>query len=239
MSKNEELEYHVLSKLKIEDMPAGAVLVHGYLEDMGISLSETGVSRLLRMYRKDGYLEKMGNQGHVLTDLGRKRIEQLETERALRQTLGKLTGNERGEESQILDVLIARRAIEVEAAYRAAINATDRDIEKLEEIIKAQYKEMEQGLDYAKVSGDFHRTVLKISRVPLLETLYDFIGLSTQWQNFFIGTFKHYNTPLNVPHEEIYKAIKMRNPEEAVKMMTSHMDKIIENAKRLMSQNKL
>lgn len=239
MSKNEELEYHILNKLKIEDMPAGAVLVHGYLDDMGISLSETGVSRLLRLYRKDGYLEKMGNQGHLLTDLGRKRIEQLETERALRQTLGKLTGSDIGEENQILGVLIARRAIEIEAAYRAAIKATDRDIEKLEEIIKTQYKEMEQGSDYAEISGDFHRTVLKISRVPLLETLYDFIGLSTQWQNFFIGTFKHYNTPLNVPHEEIYKAIKKHDPEGAVETMASHMDKIIENAKRLITQNKL
>ena len=138
-----------------------------------------------------------------------------------------------------MGVLIARRAIEIEAAYRAAVNATDSDIERLEEIIKAQYKEMEMGSDYTETSGDFHRTVLKISKVPLLETLYNFIGISSQWQNFFIGTFKHYNTPLNVPHEEIYKAIKKRDPDEAVKAMASHMDKIIENAKRLIFQNKV
>ena len=220
-------------------MPAGAVVVHGYLEEMGISLSETAVSRLLRLYRKNGLLERVGNQGHILTDSGRARIEQLDTERALRYTLNKLTGSERGAECQIMGVLIARSALEIEAAYRAAVNATDSDIERLEEIIKAQYKEMEMGSDYTETSGDFHRTVLKISKVPLLETLYNFIGISSQWQNFFIGTFKHYNTPLNVPHEEIYKAIKKRDPDEAVKAMASHMDKIIENAKRLIFQNKV
>ena len=92
---------------------------------------------------------------------------------------------------------------------------------------------MERGEDYTEESSNFHRTVLRAARVPLLETLYQFIGLSSQWQNFFIGTFKLYHTPLNLHHEEILNAIRTRNPKKAASAMASHMNDVIQNARKL------
>ncbi len=231
---NADLEYLILSRIKTEEMPLGAVTIREELEKEGHTLSETGVGRLLKDYRRMGYLERVGYQGHVLTGAGDEHLKKVEAERMLFQTLKGVVGN--GGESaveKVLGVLIARKAIECEAAYWAAVNATEEDIREIDAIVQMQYRGMERGEDYTEESSNFHRTVLRAAKVPLLETLYDFIGLSNQWQNFFIGTFKLYHTPLNLHHEEILNAIRARNPKKAASAMASHMNDVIQNARKL------
>ena len=58
--------------------------------------------------------------------------------------------------------------------------------------------------------------------------MYEFIGLSVEWQIFFIETFKVYDTPLNVSHENILKAIK-EDPRKAADLMEEHLTDVIEN----------
>ena len=93
---------------------------------------------------------------------------------------------------------------------------------------------MKSDKDYTDESTNFHTAILRASKIPMLETLYHFIGISTRWQNFFIGTFKLYNTPINLQHEMIFDAIKERNPQKASAAMALHMDSVIENAKKLL-----
>jgi hypothetical protein len=234
MPDDPNIEFFILNRMLTEDMPIGAVMLRDELDRHGLSISEAGVGRLLRAYRRKGFLMKMGNQGHVLTDLGRERLNQLASRRALYSALDELTGNlkmDRGE--YILNVLIARRAIEVEAAFRAAENATADDVEKLRAIIQRQFEEMELNRDYTEESANFHKAIIECAKVPMLSTLYNFIGLSNQWQNFFIGTFKLYNTPLNLPHVKIFEAIKAKRPALASAEMSRHMDTVIRNAKKL------
>lgn len=236
MSQNDELalECRIFERIAEEDMPIGAVSLHEMLEENGFSLSVTGVSRLLRAYRKEGYLERVKNQGHILTALGEERRGHLASEMALHKTMKELTNTENGDRAEkILGILTGRRAIEVEASYRAARNATEEDIAKMDRIIRQQYLEMERGKDYSSESANFHRAVLDAAKIPLLVTLYDFIGLSNQWQHFFIGTFKLYHTPMNLGHEEILSAIKKRDAEGASRLMSEHMDQVIRNAEKL------
>ncbi len=229
-----ELEYRIFERIAEEDMPIGAVSLHEMLEENGFSLSVTAVSRLLRAYRKDGSLERVKNQGHILTARGEERRRRLASEMALNETMKELTDMENDDRAgKILGILTARRAIEVEASYRAALNATEEDIAKMDAIIRQQYLEMERDEDYSIESANFHRAVLDAAKVPLLLTLYNFIGLSNQWQNFFIGTFKFYNTPMNLAHEEILSAIKRRDAERASRLMSDHMDRVIRNAEKL------
>ena len=66
--------------------------------------------------------------------------------------------------------------------------------------------------------------------MPLLKMMYEFIGLSVEWQIFFIETFRIYDTPLNVSHENILKAIKEGDPRKAADLMEEHLMDVIENA---------
>ena len=71
---------------------------------------------------------------------------------------------------------------------------------------------MEKNENYADHSAAFHKTVIKMARSSILSNLYDLIGLSVQWQDFFIGTFKMYNQPVNVSHEKSIAGDKRSRP---------------------------
>jgi DNA-binding FadR family transcriptional regulator len=140
----------------------------------------------------------------------------------------KNSGNLKGH--SVTDIVTVRKAIEREAAMHAALKATPGDIARLEKIIEQQYREMERRSYYADISTEFHREIIRIARVPLLKIMYEFIGLSVEWHNFFIETFRISDTPLNITHEKIMEAIKKGDPREAADLMEAHLNDVIESA---------
>lgn len=231
---NAVLEYWILKTLDQRIGPQGAGSLLEEIEKQGVSVSEAGVGRAMRALRNQGFLEKIGKQGHCITSSGRERSLKLEEEKELRKFLKDvLVQPEIEGGNNLIERLIARKAIEREAAYQATLNATEEDFSEIEKIVETQYKNMRNNKDYVEMSARFHRGILKASKIPLLETLYDFIGISSKWQNFFVGTFKIYDTPLNVSHEKILEAMKAGDPEKAASAMVSHLEDVIANAKKL------
>lgn len=221
----------VLEAARATNVPVGAGSVSVMLRENGICISEAGAGRVLRSLRERGLLTKVGFQGHVTTDEGTKKLSALRNARHTAETLeillknsGNLTGH------SVTDILTVRKAIEREAALHAAQKATPGDITRLEKIIEQQYREMKRKSYYADISAEFHREIIKIARVPLLKIMYEFIGLSVEWQNFFIETFRISDTPLNVPHEKILTAIKEKDPKQAADLMEAHLTDVIESA---------
>ncbi len=233
-AKKNTLEYWILKLLDGQTAPHGAGSLLENIEAHGLAVSEAGIGRAMRALRTHGFLEKIGKQGHRITPSGQERLLKLEEEKKLRDFLKDIVVQpEMRGGNNLIDRLIARKAIEREAVYQATLNATDEELREIERIVDEQYENMRKNENYADMSARFHRAILKASRVPLLETLYDFIGISSQWQNFFVGTFKIYNTPLNISHDKILQLMKSRNPEKAAAAMASHLDDVIANAKKL------
>lgn len=231
------LEYPLLNIMDASQSPLGACALVEMLEEIGIKISEAGIGRALRQFRQKGLLERKGFQGHVITEAGKTRLLELSKTRKMGETLQELMPQPL-EDRNVLDILIARRALEREAAYQAALNATPEDIARLEDIIRAQYLGMERNESYSDLSTGFHREIMSIARAPLLKSLYELIGLSVQWQDFFIGTFKLYNQPLNASHEKIFHAIRDHNPEKAAHLMGMHLSDVINYASQLLNLRK-
>jgi len=235
---NKTLEYWILHTLSREDCARGAGSLLEAIEKRGVAISEAGVGRALRAMRNEGLLEKVGKQGHRITPAGKERLAKVDEERDLRDFLKHVMAHPgRLGRTNLLHRLVVRKALEREAVYQATVNATDGELAELEQIVQAQYEGMRENRDYAEMSALFHRRVLKISGVPLLETLYDFIGITSKWQNFFVGTFKVYNTPINISHEKVLQAMKERDPKKAADAMASHLDDVIANARKLSEQS--
>ncbi|MDD4159755.1 MAG: FCD domain-containing protein [Synergistaceae bacterium] len=221
----------VLEAAESTNAPVGAGSVSLMLRNNGINISEAGAGRILRSLREKGFLEKIGFQGHVVTPRGTIELSSLKAARQTAETLDMLLKNSENIKGySVTDILAARRAIEREAAMHTALKATPEDIAILENIIKQQYKEMERKGYYADISVEFHREVIRIAGIPLLKILYEFIGLSVEWQNFFIETFRLSNTPLNIQHEKILAAIKKRDPKEAADLMEEHLTEVMQIA---------
>ncbi len=234
------LEYWILKFLDQGSEPKGAGSLLESIERQGVRVSEAGVGRAMRALRNQGLLEKRGKLGHCITSCGKDRFAALEEEKELRDFLKDIIVQPevRGG-NNLIERLIARKALEREATYQATIKATEEELEEMEKIIQTQYDSMRKHEDYVDMSAKFHRAILKASKVPLLETLYDFIGITSKWQNFFVGTFRIYNTPLNVSHEKVLEAMKARDPEKAAAAMASHLDDVITNAKKLSPEGNL
>ena len=229
--QEDRINLMVLEAAESATVPLGAGSVSIMLRDRGIMISEAGAGRILRSLRERGFLQKVGFKGHVATLEGTQKLSSLRTARQAAETLDLLmesSGNLKGH--SLTDILTARKAIEREAAMQAALKATPEDIARLEEIIGQQYREMERKSYYADISADFHHEIIRIARMPLLKMMYEFIGLSVEWQIFFIETFRIYDTPLNVSHENILKAIKEGDPRKAADLMEEHLMDVIENA---------
>lgn len=227
------LEFPILHMMREAETPMGAGAIAEILERQGIVISEAGIGRALRSFRQRGMLERKGFQGHVITDKGIERLANLEATKRYGETLKKLMEKSPIHNYNVVDILTARRALEREAAYQAALKATPEDIAELEDIVRAQYSGMEKNENYADHSVAFHKTVIKMARSSILSNLYDLIGLSVQWQDFFIGTFKMYNQPVNVSHEKVLQAIKDHDPDKAALLMGKHLTDVISNAKKL------
>ncbi len=230
--ENNLLEYQILKEMKDANTPLGAGFLRETLESEGIGISEAGIGRALRQLRKLGYLERKGFQGHVITESGLVKYAELEEMRKINESL-KILMNQAGplKGYSLAEALIARRALEREAAYQAALNATDGDIKRLEDIIRQQVTDdVRKDDDYANLSTSFHSELINISRVPILKHLYEFVGISIQWQKYFIGTFNRlYDKPLKVSHEKVLNAIKKHDPEEAARLMGEHLSYVFDS----------
>jgi Transcriptional regulators len=225
--------FNILEIISGGDEPLGAGAICDALADRRIATSEAAVGRALRKFRNRGLLERRGFQGHVITPAGEALLSELTESRTVNAALQRLLSDAVSSYGHSLhDVLIARRALEREATVQAVFKASAEDLARLEAIVRRQYDKMARGEEYTEESGGFHREILRIAHVPLLETMYDFIGLTTPWQNFFIGTMQVYKrSAINATHERILEAIAARDPDLAGMLMCEHIDDVIAGSK--------
>lgn len=236
-SNRVDLEFRILEFLAEQTNPQGAGTVLEGIRNKGIHFSEATIGRVLRELRIRGFLEKLTRQGHIITSLGEKYLCRLEGERELRNFIRRIPGEQTLQNGvNLVDVLIARKALEREATYQATLNATEDELLELEKIVQSQYEDLDKNVNCVDISvnsTNFHAAIFKASKISLLETLYEIIGISSRWQKFFVDTFKFYHTPLNVSHERILAAMKSRDAALAAKAMSDHLDDLIANAKKL------
>ena len=68
--KTNSNEYPVLKIMNESEDPLGAGAVGEKLAEQQIFISEAGIGRLLRALRKAGLLDRVGFQGHVISESG-------------------------------------------------------------------------------------------------------------------------------------------------------------------------
>src|SRR5215210_6049601 len=146
MTRDEMLERDVLGLIAGSDGPVGSCALHEQLGALGYRISEPTIGRFLRFLDRHGYTERVSNRGRQLTAAGRQRVEELhaahgraKAERHLLSTMRPVSMDE------LLDVLVARRAIEKETARLAAQHASEAEIAEMEATIELQRQLWREG----------------------------------------------------------------------------------------------
>lgn len=225
---------HVLLRLLAEqDGPVGSGTLQERLQGLGYAGSEPTVGRALRTLDRRGFTARVSNRGRALTDAGRQRLRQLDEaaaqrhyERELLRTIRPTTIDD------LLDVLVARRALEREIARLAAEHATAAEIAGLEAAIAEQRRALAATGVAIEADIRFHTLLARASRNRVLAAAIDLIRRDQQATLQLDAILKQTAHHWAVGHERILRAVKRRAPAAAERAMLEHIDTLIADIRR-------
>jgi GntR family L-lactate dehydrogenase operon transcriptional regulator len=224
-----EQEYQLLKFIDEHGQPVGSGSVAEFLRAMGFDLSEATAGRLLRELDLRGLSVRLGYRGRVLTDEGRAHLRDLAAERR-RSGFGQefLRVLRAPEVSDLVDVLVARRAIERETARLAALHADEATIAELYEIVR-QHEQGHQGPEH---DVRFHRLIARASRNRVLSAAVDLIHQDGLLSPVLDYIRKWARSTIASDHRQIVESLARGSAEGAERAMVAHIENVIRDVKR-------
>ncbi len=234
MVNKERQEYLTLLIINQSQSPVGSGYLSREFKNYGLDVSEATAGRILAQMDSLNYTNRIGYQGRTLTSKGTERLKELE-EKKIRSDQGQefFRALESRTKDELIDILVARRAIEREIARLAASNATEDEIKGLWHIQRMQ-KERVAHVRGGAAEQDvaFHRIVAKASRNKVLEGAMELIRQDGQLAPVLEFIRKEVHSVVSLDHAKIVTAIEKRDPDLAEKAMVDHLENIIRDVKR-------
>ena len=136
---------------------------------------------------------------------------------------GELSRGVREHESQLPDIVDARRAVEPRLAALAAERRTDEDIAAIRSALELMYEEIHGGDRGIDADEAFHAAVTRAARSAFLAAIME--QLSEQIRGLRIESLSQWGRPERslAGHTRVFEAIRDANPEEAEAAMVEHL----------------
>lgn len=235
-SEKKQLLYQILKTISNSSVPVGSGFVRENLKLNGYDISEATVGRILREMDAEGYTEKVGFKGRILTSYGIEKLRELEHDHKINHygneliNVIKATGRK-----NLIDILIARKVIESQLARFAAQYITQKELKEMEEVIKFQQVHVKKGLSIAEDDVKFHKLIAQAARNRVLDAALDLIRQHGQLSPILEYIRKKVKSKVLLDHEKIFEAIASRNPEAAENAMVKHIENLIADVEKYWS----
>ncbi|MBS3977761.1 MAG: FCD domain-containing protein [Syntrophomonadaceae bacterium] len=239
LSEKDKLEYEVLKIIAGEGKPLGSGLISQSLAERGYVLSEATAGRFLSELDRKGLTQKVGFQGRLISLKGQQRLTDLQlSEERSKYGFRFLNSLDSKGKDDLIEILVARRAMERELARLAAINATESQIKLLKKIYHEQERYVSRNLVSAEQDIRFHRVIAYSAKNKVLAAALDLIRQNSQ----LTPVLEHIRTKVEkrvaVEHAKILQAIEARNPEEADRAMVEHLESLVRDVVNYWAQAK-
>jgi len=129
---------------------------------------------------------------------------------------------------KIFDLVEVRKAVESWGAFHAAQRASAEDIRRLETIVEAMRRAVEEGTPWDQQDADFHLAMAQAThntiQIHMMSTIFDLLKgyMSAIFAEIFTDSDKAKR--LFQQHLQIFNAIKSRSPEKARERTLKHLD---------------
>jgi hypothetical protein len=227
-TQDDILLYSILSCIKASNEPVGAGSIQRYLNAKEYSVGEATVGRLLRNTDDLGLTTKKSNQGRVLSKSGQIKLRELEElkwqGKWTREFIDVLDPTNKG---HLIELLIARRPVEIESARLAAKNATDHDINELRNLVEEQENLARKGHSVSRIDTTFHRFIAKIGRNKVLEAIVELLRKKQEYAMGLEDVRRHAGDLYNSEHRKIFEAIEQRDVDMAILAMKRHLNNLM------------
>ncbi|MCF7935318.1 MAG: FCD domain-containing protein [Synergistales bacterium] len=208
--------------------PLGAGSLARALRDMGSPVSMATAGRILWELDEKGYVEKVSNKGRVLSTEGQAYLEEVEARgknnmlaQALLDELHLRTPGD------LLDILVARRAIERETARLAAVNASEEDLAEIRAFAEILDGGEEQGRSISVMDRMFHEAIAQAGKNSVLIATLKLVRQDVHVQHAFAFIRRQEGRHLGGDHMPVYEAVAGRDPDAAERAMLRHIDNIV------------
>ncbi|MBE3588745.1 MAG: FCD domain-containing protein [Thermoanaerobacteraceae bacterium] len=236
--KRQEIE--VLRILSNESTPVGSGQLRKLLVQRGFKLSEATVGRILsEMDRKDLTI-KYGYRGRLISERGREVLETIENDTRLNlngSRFMRILNSHRQED--LIDMLVARRAIERELAGLAAVKATEAEIGLMEAVLREQERLAARNEMSAEQDARFHRLIATAAKNKVLAAALDLIRQGRQMSMILEYIRREVKGTLAVEHARILRAIINRDPAGAEQAMVEHIESLISDVQKYWRRTRL
>lgn len=231
MSNSTHQELVALELIDQSDSPVGAARLESAWKSEGIDKGEATAGRFLRQLDQQGYTTLSGRTlGRVLSDLGLSRLQMLRrAESILRAEHDLQQALEVTNTGDLLDLLRVRKLVECETARRAALEASQVELDNLPKNAMGCCTENVE--DSARESMEFHRGIAEASHSPLLIAVMNLLldpsrdplerALSE------ITRSSGLTARLEEEHLQIAELLAARESEKVVTVMAAHFDTLI------------
>ena len=235
LNEKEKTDYDIMTILRAADgEPMGCGSISVKLQTLGYSFSEATVGRILRELDFSGFTQKAGYRGRILSDIGKDKLTDLD---------GKVRRLKCGEElmaavqghtkEQLLDILIARRAIEGELTYLAAQNGQLEEVRALEDVLARQISKLKNGVSAAAEDLEFHNQIVQMARNRILLAAVALIRQDTLLSPVLERIKRHVHSLLHVAdHQKIVENIASGNGDAARVAMVEHINSLISDVEK-------
>lgn len=226
--KTRELDdISMLAIIGASESPVGSRTVTNLLRESGASLSESTVSRLLRRLDAQNLTRSVDGKGRILTIEGRRRLENRQAAERRGMAFARVVDIESVQD--LLDLLLARRGFEREAARAAAARATSDEIAALDESLRKHEESIAAG-DIPN-GVDFHRLIGKASGNKLLIAMTDLVfdpllDKTEEILDIIVGS-NHSEMQSVIEHREIVNALAAHDADAAEAIMVDHVNRLI------------
>lgn len=221
------LELQILSRLAASDAPIGATALALEL-GAAINLSQASIGRKLMELDARGLTRQERNRGRRLTESGDRRRRELELAVQQAQENSNLLGALRVTDlTTLLDVLVARRALERETAGLAAAHATGEDLTALQASIAIQERILASGSTPQEEDHRFHDLIAVASGNPVLLHALHLVRTESLYDRHVAVMRQRVGGRLIDDHRLIVDCIRSGSIQAASDAMDHHINKLI------------
>ncbi|MCD4831586.1 MAG: FadR family transcriptional regulator [Anaerohalosphaeraceae bacterium] len=132
--------------------------------------------------------------------------------------------------TSLLDIIYARKTIEVAAIELTCEKITDKQIESLEKLLAKMIETRDNLPEFVKFDMDFHRAIVKASGNTPLSTALKAIAEYHKYSQIFSSLHEGEESLAISYHKKILSAIKARNKQAAKKALSAHLTHLEKNA---------
>ena len=210
--------------------PVGAWSLKEELKKVGIYCGTATVGRYLKELDYKGLTAQKSNKGRVLTDYGQQWLNKLSDDVARALVHTESTQAMRVDHySQLVDLIQARKVLEVAAARLAAERATKEDLLLLQQVVMTHYRYVAENKDPTDPALEFHSLVAQISHNRFMKTMLDMLIFEERNIEGQIDTLitRERGDIYVVEHEDISNAIAAGDSAQAASLMDAHIDKLM------------